>query len=189
MKGIIQLFACLLFAGFFMPASYAQTAIDPNNFQKEKLIDLLQQKTDSARRAHDLPGWKQHEVLSKAAADHALYLLKKGSLTHFQNKKAKYSPQDRVIFYGGKGFYTGENVAEHPILVPLYKIKGQTIERVTTYEESALLFVQQWLGSPSHRKNLLKAQYILNGIGVAYDKKTQRIYAVQLFSPPPAQDQ
>lgn len=188
MKAIRYLFSSLLFAGFFMPASYAQTVIDPDNFQHELLIELLQQKTDSARRTHGLPGWKQHEVLSKAAADHALYLLKEGSLTHFQKEKAKYSPQDRVLFFGGKGLYTGENVAEHPILVPLYKINGQTIDRVTTYEESALLFVQQWLGSPSHRKNLLKAQYELNGVGVAYDEKTQRIYAVQLFSPPPARE-
>lgn len=186
---LMKLTLSLLLAGFFMPAAYGQTAIDPANFQETVLLELLQQKTDSVRKAHGLAGWKRHAVLEKAATDHARYLLKKGSLTHFQEEKAKYSPQDRVVFYGGKGFYTGENVAEHPILVPLYKVNGQTVERVTTYEESALLFVQQWMGSPAHRKNLLKAGYELDGIGVAFDASEKRIYAVQLFSPKPAPEQ
>ena len=173
---------CLLFAFQLQ----AQTTVNEQQFDMVLLQKLIHEKVDSVREAHQKQAFATDPILQKAADDHAAYLAKKGTLSHFQEgNKKKYNPQDRVVYFGGKGYLTGENAAEHPVKVALVKGKGLSVRQVDTYEQSALLFVQQWVNSPMHFKNLMSEDYSLTGIGVALDKKNKRIYAVQVFSPVP----
>jgi uncharacterized protein YkwD len=186
MKGrIIQLLlvAALMVCGF--GASAQHHALDPQKFDAKLLEKLILQRVDSLRKVHKKAPFSADAILQKAASDHAVYLAKKGTLSHYQEKGKRYDPQDRVVFYGGKGYYAGENVAEHPVQVLLNKIRGQRFDRVTTYEQSAELFVLQWATSKPHMENLMRKEYTLTGIGVSLNKKTGRIYAVQVFSPTP----
>lgn len=178
----------LLFAVLLLP-SYTVSAqnrpLDPQKFDAALLENLILQRVDSLRKVHKKASFTKDAILQKAAANHAVYLAKKGTLTHFQEKGKHYNPQDRVLFYGGKGYYAGENAAEHPVQVLLHKIKGQKFDRVTTYEQSAELFVLQWATSKPHMENLMRNEYSLTGVAVSLDKKSGRIYAVQVFSPKP----
>ena len=175
--------ACLLLLTLGLSA---QTPIDAKNFDAALLQTLIAEKIDSVRQVHKKQLFAADSVLQLAADDHARYLVKKGALSHFQDgNKKKYDPQNRVEFFGGVGYQTGENVAEHPIQVLLVKKKGYTVDRVETYEQSALLFVQQWVHSPMHFKNLVKDEFSRTGIAVGLDPKAKRIYAVQVFSPEP----
>lgn len=173
---------CLL---FFIQVK-AQTPINEKEFDAHLLQELILEKIDSVRSAYQKPGFRQDSILQQAAEDHANYLAHKQTLSHFQNgNKKKYNPQDRVLFFGGKGYLTGENAAEHPIKVLLHMGKGMTVNRVEDYEQSALLFVQQWVNSPQHFQNLMKDDYSRTGLAVALDPKENRLYAVQVFSPEP----
>ncbi|EMR03497.1 CAP domain-containing protein [Cesiribacter andamanensis] len=186
MKGrVVHLFlaAALLFLGHAATAQHQP--LDPQKFNAKLLEKLILQRIDSLRKAHKKPAFAQDAILQKAAADHATFLAKKGELTHFQEKGKRYNPQDRVLFYGGKGYYAGENAAEHPVQVLLHKLPGQRFDRVKTYQQSAELFVLQWATSKPHMENLMRTEYALTGLAVSLDKKSGRIYAVQVFSPRP----
>ncbi len=164
----------------------AQTLIDQKNFDAALLQNIILEKADSVRTAHKKSKFKPDSIMQLAAGDHAHYLAKKQTLSHFQEgNKKKYNPQDRVVYFGGKGYLTGENAAEHPVNVLLHQPEGVTINRVVSYEQSALLFIQQWVNSPMHFKNLMRDDYSRTGMGVAYNPKNNRIYAVQVFSPEP----
>ncbi len=182
-EGMVKLLfmGVLLLMGF---AAQAQHPIDPKKFDAALLEKLILERVDSLRKAHKKPVFAKDDILHKAAADHAAFLAKTGTLTHFQAKGKRHNPQDRVVYYGGKGYYAGENAAEHPVLVLLHKIKGQRFNKVTTYEQSAELFVLQWATSKPHMENLMK-EYDVTGLAVSLDKKSGRIYAVQVFSPKP----
>ena len=177
------LFGLMLLLSLRLPA---QSLIDTQNFNPSLLQQLIAEKVDSVRKAHGRSTLAPDTVLQQAASDHAGYLAKKRLLSHYQEgNKKKYDPQDRVVFFGGVGYQTGENAAEHPVQVLLVKKKGYTVERVETYEQSALLFVQQWVHSPMHFKNLVEEDFSRTGIAVGFDPKDKRIYAVQVFSPEP----
>lgn len=173
---------CLLGTGTVQ----SQTPIDEKKFDNDLLQKLILEKVDSLRLAHKKSVFRADSIMQLAAGDHARYLAKKQTLSHFQDgSKKKYNPQDRVVYFGGKGYQTGENAAEHPVNVLLHLPKGVTINRVESYEQSALLFVQQWVNSPMHFKNLMRDDYSRTGMGIGFDPKNKRIYAVQVFSPEP----
>ena len=181
LTGILAVCLLLLTSGLL-----AQTPINTENFDASLLQSLIAEKVDSVRQQYKKQLFTADPVLQLAADDHARYLAKKGALSHFQEgSKKKYDPQNRVEYFGGVGYQTGENAAEHPIQVLLVKKKGYTVNKVKTYEQSALLFVQQWVHSPMHFKNLVKDEFSRTGIAVGFDPKTKRIYAVQVFSPEP----
>lgn len=183
MKKITAIFGFFLLLAFQLQA---QTPIQEQAFDAALLQKLIHEKVDSVRESYRKSVFTTDPILQKAAVDHAAYLAKKRTLSHFQEgNKKKYNPQDRVVYFGGKGYLTGENAAEHPIKALLAKGKGLTISRVENYEQSALLFVQQWVNSPMHFQNLMREDYTLTGIAVSLDPKNKRIYAVQVFSPEP----
>lgn len=183
MKKIVSILGiCLL----LVLKAQAQTPIDEQKFDAALLQKLILEKIDSVRLAHNKTIFAPDSILQMAAIDHADYLAKKQTLSHFQEgNKKKHNPQDRVVYFGGKGYQTGENAAEHPIKVLLVQQKGSTISKVDDYEQSAQLFVQQWVNSPMHFQNLMRDAYSRTGMGVAYSPKNHRIYAVQVFSPEP----
>lgn len=183
MKKLISLFSiCLL----LVLKVQAQTPINEQKFDAALLQGLILKKIDSVRLAHKKTVFAPDPILQQAAVDHAAYLAKKQTLSHFQDgNKKKYNPQDRVVFFGGKGYQTGENAAEHPVKALLVKKEWSNISKVNDYEQSALLFVQQWVNSPMHFKNLMRDDYSLTGMGISYSPKNNRIYAVQVFSPQP----
>lgn len=181
-----KLSGIMLFCLMLVLHAQGQTPIKEQDFDADLLEELILEKVDSVRLAHRKSVFVPDSIMQKAAVDHALFLARKKTLSHFQEgNKKKYNPQDRVVFFGGKGYLTGENAAEHPIKMLLHQNKGMTIKKVEEYEQSALLFVQQWVNSPMHFKNLMREDYSRTGIGVALDSKNNRIYAVQVFSPEP----
>jgi uncharacterized protein YkwD len=119
------------------------------------------------------------EILSKAAANQAAYLLKEKKLSHTQSKNTYKDPQKRVYAFGGKHTMIGENVA-YTYANVIVNTKKNTKIKLETYEQLASHFVEVWVNSPPHLKNIKQA-FTLSGVAVSPDAKTNVVYAVQVF--------
>ena len=175
------LFIIALFFSCFLQVSalQAQSAIDLKNFETEKLNTLILQGINDYRKTLKLSALANDEILSKAAANHAAYLLKEKKLSHTQTKNAYKDPQKRVVAYGGKHTMIGENVAFTFANVIVNTKKNKKI-KLETYEQLAAHFVDVWVESPPHLKNI-KQSFTLSGVAVSADPKTNIVYAVQVF--------
>ena len=59
------------------------------------------------------------------------------------------------------------------------------IFRPRTYAELGAYLIEEWMGSPGHRENLVNPIYSRMGSGIAFDLDNQlcgRIYATQTFA-------
>lgn len=170
-----------IFLGFVLSnlASAQNTGIDFKNFDNEKLNTLILRGINNYRKSLKLSALENDEVLTKAASNHAAYLLKEKKLTHTQSKSNYKDPQKRVSTYGGKHTMIGENVAFTFANVVVNTKKNKKI-KLETYEELAAHFVDVWVESPPHLKNI-KQSFTLSGISVSADPKTNIVYAVQVF--------
>ena len=106
----IKLFLLLLIAPTIpelnsqaLPKDFTQ--IDQNIINKHIINEV-----NILRKRKKRPPLKNDFKLHKAAQDHAQYLSKKNTLTHFQNIKKKKTPADRLSFYKIDFVSCGENV-------------------------------------------------------------------------------
>ncbi|HEX8545328.1 MAG TPA: CAP domain-containing protein [Cytophagaceae bacterium] len=172
----------VLFLSYFslISAVHAQSqAIDLKNFETERLNELILQGINNYRKSLSLPALENDEILGKAATNHVAYLLKEKKLSHTQSKSNYKDPQKRVFAYGGKHTMIGENVAFTFANVTVNTKKNTKI-RLETYEQLAAHFVEVWVESPPHLKNI-KQSFELSGVAVSADPKTNVVYAVQVF--------
>jgi len=160
-------------------AQAQESNIDFKNFDSEKLNRLILQDINDFRKTQGLPPLENDEILTKAANNHAAYLLKEKKLTHTQSKKAYQDPQKRVYAFGGKHTMIGENVA-YTFANVIVNTKKNTKIKLETYEQLAAHFVDVWVNSPPHLKNI-KQSFTRSGIAVSTDAKTNIVYAVQVF--------
>ena len=127
------------------------------------VADLVYHYSNQARRQHSRRPFKRSAKLEQAAHNYARVLARTGVFSHTADGTTlKY----RVKKTGYRGGYMAENAAYRPTnLSP---------------EGIAQKFVNGWLQSRGHRKNLLHPKLTELGVGIA-QTKSGRMYAVQVF--------
>ncbi len=129
----------------------------------EKAIIAL---TNNERSRRGLSPCIMDEQLADVARMHSADMLKRDFFTH--DNPDGLGPNDRVK----KGYPT------------LLGGVGENIAFLENYPDGELAkrFVTNWMNSPGHRANILKADYKSMGLGIA--REGRRVMATQLFADP-----
>jgi uncharacterized protein YkwD len=84
--------------------------------------------------------------------------------------------------FQGTSFRCGENILMKPRATSMTQRNGVTVSRQNdilkmNIDELAGLLVQQWIGSPGHRQNMLGLQYQFSGVGIYYSEAKEELFA------------
>ncbi|WP_010038017.1 CAP domain-containing protein [Gemmata obscuriglobus] len=120
----------------------------------------LVEKTNAERHKADRSPLKPNAKLMNAARKHAADMAAQDKLEHVLDEK---NPTDRVEAAGYKPQFVGENIAWNA--------------------NDANGVVAKWMDSPTHRDNILRAEYTEIGVAVAKNKRGEP-YWVQVFGKP-----
>ena len=148
-----------------------------NTFLIEKLVH---EGIDSVRMAAGLNPLQADSALMFAAADHAYWLVRQRTISHYQPLSTKLNVQKRAEFYGGSNYLCGENIAASYIADLMADFTGRTYHNIT-YRQIADEFIRLWINSASHNTNIINPVYGYTGIAISYHPKTRRVVAVQVF--------
>jgi len=132
--------------------AYAQTALEYEVFRL----------TNEARMARGLHALSWDGVAYAAARKHALDMLNRGYFDHVNPEGL--GPVERMWAEGVLEIMVGENLALYKGYSPEY---------------AAGVVVEDWLGSPRHRDNLLKPEF--THLGIALVQVNGRVAVVQNF--------
>ncbi len=156
--------------------------IDLKNLNVKYLEHLIKVGIDSVRVAHNLKRVMNDSILYKAASYHAGYLMEKKILSHYQEDRPEYySPQNRAEMFGAVNYLTGENVAKTYVHKRVTNKKTGKKSVLKTYKQTALNFVDAWVHSPPHYKNIITPDWEITGVAISADPETNEIKAVQKF--------
>ena len=168
------------------PSGFSQSKTDilpDTDIDIPYLEHLVKIQVDSVRRAHNCSDLINDSILYIASKHHSNYMNLNGVLSHREKDKRYEKPKHRVIAYGGKGYYPGENVLftffNRPIKAK--KNSNKTII-LDTYGKLARSMVEGWVNSPGHFKNIINCEYSLTGLSVSVDYKKKKVYATQKFA-------
>ncbi len=131
-------------------------------FASVTVSDLILRHSNSARRTKGVRKVRRSTKLDRAADYYAQHLARSGVFSHTADGRTL---KQRLRKHGVGNGWMAENLAYRSSRHP-----GDSL---------AKLFVQGWLDSPGHRRNLLHPKLTHIGIGVA--KTQSRVYAVQVF--------
>jgi uncharacterized protein YkwD len=132
----------------------------------------LLDEANRARRAAGLPMLRADAALNRAAMHYAGELAVRRVLDHHSPTAGLETMTRRIEAAGGSWRRAAENLA---------RFTG-------TADEVAAEIIGLWLGSPSHRGNLLDRGFTHSGAGVARDRRGEW-FIVQLYTlPPPGRD-
>jgi uncharacterized protein YkwD len=116
---------------------------------------------------------KEDPKLSKAAQAFAEFMARTDEFNHTADGK---EPAERVADAGYRYCIVAENIA------------NESRESGFTTDELATRIVEGWKKSPPHRKNLLDADVLDIGVGLAQSSKSGKYYAVQDFGRPKSKE-
>lgn len=167
---------------FVSCASFAQQdRIDPKAFDYDLLNDLVMQEINSLRTRKRLDSLTPDAILIEAADDQAKYMGENSVLTHNQKSRAKHTPYDRVVYYGGTHNVVGENVQMQPIAKLLDDSNGKL-----TYQKLAREIVDTWKGSKEHYENIINPEF--TNVGYAFYIQDGNLYCAQVFGSRPFEE-
>lgn len=147
-----------------LPARYAPLAGDAN-FEAALLA-----ATNQARAAHGVGELQAHGQLALAARHHAAEMARLGYLSHESPTAATALLPQRVAAAGSALQVIGENLV--------------SVSNVTSLDAAlAADIVAGWLDSPSHRENLLRADYSHVGFGASLAQGEVYVAQVLAFAP------
>lgn len=109
-------------------------------------------RTNEARAQNGLPPLSNSTSIAAVARTHSLDMLVNDYFTH--NDSSGCDPGCRLTRAGYAWSYYGENI---------YMMWGNQI----TPADAAKKIVDNWMASPAHRANILKASFTHEGVGVA----------------------
>lgn len=177
MKRLLIYFA---FSILFILESHSQE-ISSNSFNRKLLEQLIKTKIDSVRNKNKKGDLLNDSILYLAANHHANYLLENNTLSHTEKNGKQKTPQARAEFFGAKNYLVGENVAFTYMKVNVKDKKGK-FHINKTYEDLANDFVDMWIHSQGHFNNIVHSDYTLTAVAIAFNEKTNKVYAVQNFA-------
>jgi len=139
------------------PALYGETSETLQQGFEFQLFDL----TNAARVHHKVPPVRWESTIRATAYKHSLDMAEQNYFNH-TNLKGQ-SPFDRMSSDGIDYSVAGENLA---------------------YGQSSSIFAHEGLmNSIGHRKNLLKSDFTLLGVGVAFNAENQPYYTENFYKP------
>jgi uncharacterized protein YkwD len=139
------------------PALYGDTSEDLREGFEFQLFDL----TNAARVHHKVPPVRWESTIRDTAYKHSLDMADQNYFSH--TNLAGQSPFDRMTLDDIKYSVAGENLA---------------------YGQSSSIFAHEGLmNSIGHRKNLLKRDFTLLGVGVAFNEENQPYYTENFYTP------
>lgn len=121
------------------------------------------------RRAHGRPPLASDAALGSAALEFAAFMARSARYGHRADGR---TPEQRVEAHGYAWCVVGENIGF--VVSAAGFATGELARR----------FVQGWIDSPGHRRNLLDAEAVDTGVAIARARGEERYYAVQLFGRP-----
>ncbi|MFP4349580.1 MAG: CAP domain-containing protein [Desulfococcaceae bacterium] len=139
----------VLLGGNSLSADESKTAHGPEP-QTEVIRHMearILSRINEVRKEHDLPDLEENELLSRVARDYSRQMLQEDFFSHFGPSGRTVA--DRVEAAGLQYRWVGENLA--------------MTENINQPAEG---LVQDWMDSPSHRKNILDENYRQTGIGI-----------------------
>jgi uncharacterized protein YkwD len=144
---------------------------------------------NEVRAAYNLPLFELDPNLQKVAEAHAKAMIDDNFYSHTNPNSAHLETlSDRVAYQTGQkyNYYSiGENIASYDILATegRYCVQKSNNGRffffdcyakkripIYTYKQLAVAVLKGWLGSPSHRENLLDPKYIYFGTAARLSK-------------------
>jgi len=139
------------------PALYGDTSEDLRDGFEFQLFDL----TNAARVHHKVPPVRWESTIRDTAYKHSLDMADQNYFSH--TNLAGQSPFDRMTMDNINYSVAGENLA---------------------YGQSSSIFAHEGLmNSIGHRKNLLKRDFTLLGVGVAFNEENQPYYTENFYKP------
>jgi uncharacterized protein YkwD len=178
--------------------------LEPASIDDAMLRAAVFHQTNRIRAEHDLPPLRHDARLSRAADEHAAYLVEHRTLTHENTHDPdRRWPMDRVLPTGYVPREVSENVAQtfrerYQPPRPYYKVRrngrvhfsyeprGEPIPP-HTYLSFAQFMVSEWMASPGHRANILRPSSEDLGVAVRLvprDEDLDEAYGVQVFAAP-----
>ncbi len=154
-------------------------SLNPQSLNKKLLEQIILKKINYVRDTLGLSPLINDNILTLAAYNQSKFLVKNKKLTHTQPSKKYAQPHNRVAAYNGSHSFVAENIA----YIPIISSSGKQIYK--TYEYLADKFVKNWVKSPGHFKNIKSDRAATSGVAIAYDPKTKKIYATQVFGNKP----
>ena len=127
------------------------------------------ERSNAFRHENGLAPVATNERLTAAAAAFAAHLAR---TDHFSHEADGREPADRALAQGYTYCMVAENIA----------LEGSSEGFATS--ELAEHFVEGWIHSPGHRRNLLAADATETGVAIAYGPRSDRYYAVQMLGRP-----
>jgi hypothetical protein len=128
-------------------------------------------RSNAFRHSQGRAPTRAEPLLSATAQDYAAHMARTGRYGHEADGR---EPAQRVQAHGYAYCSVSENVA------------FQQRSSGFTASELAGAFVQGWIDSPGHQRNLLAADVTDTGVAIARSPSGDRYYAVQLFARPAA---
>ncbi len=165
----MKILPLLVLLSLLSTALFAQTPIDPKNFDEGLLEQKILEQINKVRDTIDVAPLRQDDILEKAAKHHTDYMTQNNKLGHYEEKKKYKRPIDRVKAYKGTHPSVAENVLK------------TSVKPEHDYESLAEEMVSSWVNSKGHFKNLSAERFVKSGISVAYDPKKKEVYATQVF--------
>lgn len=158
-------------AGKTIPFKLQQQEINSKLSNSELLAELeksLYEQTNLYRNSKGLEFFEANALLSKVGRDYSRDMLRRNYFSHFDPEGRSVLERIQKV---KKGF--DEDCAEN--LHHIYSPGG-----LKDPQAIAKQMMEDWIGSPQHRKNLIAKNYDYLGIGCATDGF--KVYCTQVFS-------
>lgn len=181
---VISILQLIMLSGI-LKAQKGDNPIVPNAINYDFIEKLFNEKLNELRTGKNLNALQKDLNLTKAAADHALYMMENDTVTHFQKSEVKKNPSKRVAYYGGTHDGVGENCLFTFLFKPFNQKNKKEPVLINTYAEAAEAIFQAWKNSPFHYKNMIEPKYDVEGLGFAYNERENKLFVAQVFGENP----
>lgn len=154
------------------PAPPTSTPTQEDGTSWRRSIPILERAVhdniNTYRAQHRLPQLAYSSELSKIARNHPESMARV-----FQHSSGLFQ---------NTPFSCGENILMKPRATSMTQINGVTVSWENdilkmSVDELVGLLVQQWIGSPGHRQNMLGSQYEYSGAGIYYSEAKEELFA------------
>lgn len=151
----------------------AQLAAQPTQQQQQPRLDAAErdvvERGNDLRRTHGQKPTTPDPALTASAREFAAYMARTDRYGHDADGR---QPAERARAQGYEYCMVSENIAHQFSSAGFGSI------------ELARGFVQGWIESPGHRRNLLAPEATDTGVAIARSARSGRYYAVQMFGRP-----
>lgn len=126
--------------------------------------------TNRQRVANSRQPFAHSEALERAAGEHSQAMTARRFFSHHSPVPGRRTMQARLALVGVRDTYTGENIAQSFAVeyVAGTRIRSDAVLPHHTYLGAARAVVDQWMGSPGHRANILRSRFTHLGVGASF---------------------